>query len=34
VGQLAPTEDNLTMAHEALLAALNENPDAFAGYLA
>ena len=33
VGQLAPTEDNLTVAHEALLAALNENPDAFAGYI-
>ena len=32
VGQLAPTEDNLTPAHEALLAALNETPDAFVGY--
>ena len=32
VRELAPTEDNLTPAHEALLAALNENPDAFVGY--
>jgi hypothetical protein len=32
VAHLAPTEDNLTEAHEALLAALNENPDAFVGY--
>ena len=32
VRELAPTEDNLTEAHEALLAALNENPDAFVGY--
>jgi ectoine hydroxylase-related dioxygenase (phytanoyl-CoA dioxygenase family) len=33
VRELAPVEDNLTPAHEALLAAVEADPEPFAGYL-
>jgi hypothetical protein len=33
IGQLAPVEDNLADCHVELLAAVEQNPEAFAGYL-
>ena len=34
IGQTAPTADNLTAAHEALLEAVKSRPEDFVGYLA